>query len=124
MAETAGGHPGITPLSAGPTAEDGPGSVVRDTLERYGRIDVLVDDAAVVTAGSPRGCTRASVRPLLETGLLAPVLLPRAALPAPAESRGVVVNVTTPVGQPARPGDSGRPYRCRTRGSRWRCART
>ncbi|MFI1837029.1 SDR family NAD(P)-dependent oxidoreductase [Streptomyces olivaceoviridis] len=106
LAETAEGHPGITPLPADLTAEDGPGTVVRATLERYGRIDVLVNNAAVVTADSLRGYTRASVRPLLETNLLAPVLLTQAALSALTGSRGVVVNVTTSVGQRAWPGNS------------------
>ncbi len=106
LAETAEGHPGITPLSADLTAEDGPATVVRAALERYGRIDVLVNNAAVVTADSLRSYTRASVGPLLETNLLAPVLLTQAALPALEESRGVVVNVTTAVGQRGWPGNS------------------
>ncbi|MFI1764331.1 SDR family NAD(P)-dependent oxidoreductase [Streptomyces sp. NPDC020800] len=99
LAETADGHPGITPLPADITDEDGPGTVVRTTLERYGRLDVLVHNAAIVTADSLRTYTRAAVQPMLETNLLAPVLLTRAALPALEESRGVVVNVTTAVGQ-------------------------
>ncbi|MFF7369492.1 SDR family NAD(P)-dependent oxidoreductase [Streptomyces tricolor] len=106
LTETAEGHPGITPLPADLTAEDGPGTVVRDALERYGRIDVLVNNAGVVTSDSLGGYTRASVRPLLETNLLAPVLLTQAALPALTERRGVVVNVTTSVGQRAWPGNS------------------
>ncbi|QHA05147.1 SDR family oxidoreductase [Streptomyces broussonetiae] len=106
LAETAEGHPGITAVSADLTAEDGPGTVVRAALERCGRIDVLVNNAAVVTSDSLRGCTRASVRPLLETNLLAPVLLTQAALPALEDSRGVVVNVTTSVGQRGWPGNS------------------
>ncbi|MEU6593049.1 SDR family oxidoreductase [Streptomyces sp. NPDC046881] len=106
LAGTAAGHPGITPVSADLTAEDGPQTVVRAALERYGRIDVLVNNAAVVTADSLRSYTRASVRPLLETNLLAPVLLTQAALPALTESRGVVVNVTTSIGQRGWPGNS------------------
>ncbi|MFI2204470.1 SDR family NAD(P)-dependent oxidoreductase [Streptomyces sp. NPDC020192] len=106
LAETAEGHPGITPLPADLTAEDGPETVVRAVLERYGRIDVLVNNAAVVTAESLRTYTRTSVRPLLETNLLAPVLLTQAALPALEAARGVVVNVTTSVGQRAWPGNS------------------
>ncbi|MYW49010.1 SDR family oxidoreductase [Streptomyces sp. SID161] len=106
LAATAEGHPGITPLPADLTDEDGPGAVVRATLERYGRIDVVVNNAAVVTSGSLRTYTPTSVRPLLDTNLLAPVLLTQAALPALEESRGVVVNVTTSVGQRAWPGNS------------------
>ncbi|MBY8844571.1 SDR family NAD(P)-dependent oxidoreductase [Streptomyces sp. SP2-10] len=106
LVETAEGHPGITPLTADLTAEDGPPQVVRAALEWYGRLDVLVNNAAVVTTDSLRGYTRASVRPLLDTNLLAPVLLTQAALPALEESRGVVVNVTTSVGQRGWPGNS------------------
>ncbi len=67
---------------------------------------MLVNNAGVVTTDSLGGYTRASVRPLLETNLLAPVLLTQAALPALTERRGVVVNVTTSVGQRAWPGNS------------------
>ncbi|MGW3203060.1 SDR family NAD(P)-dependent oxidoreductase [Streptomyces sp. NPDC001135] len=106
LAETADGHPGITPLAADVTAQDGPRAVVRAALERHGRIDVLVNNAAVVDTQSLRTYTRASVAPQLATNLLAPVLLTQAALPALEESRGVVVNVTTSVGQRGWPGNS------------------
>ncbi|OLZ67877.1 ketoreductase [Streptomyces sp. IMTB 2501] len=106
LAETADGHPDITPLTADLTAEDGPETVVRAALERHGRIDVLVHNAAVVNSDTLRTYTRTSVRPLLETNLLAPVLLTQAALPALEDSRGVVVNVTTAVGQRGWPGNS------------------
>ncbi|MFF4018050.1 SDR family NAD(P)-dependent oxidoreductase [Streptomyces sp. NPDC001843] len=106
LAETADGYPGIVPLPADITAEDGPATVVRAALERHGRIDVLVNNAAVVNTESLRTYTRASVQPQLATNLLAPVLLTQAALPALGESRGVVVNVTTSVGQRGWPGNS------------------
>ncbi|MEU6507286.1 SDR family oxidoreductase [Streptomyces sp. NPDC046942] len=106
LAETADGHPGVTPLPADLTAQDGPETVVRAALERYGRIDVLVNNAGVVTTDSLRTYTRTSVRPLLETNLLAPVLLTQAALPALEAAHGVVVNVTTSVGQRAWPGNA------------------
>ncbi|WP_329338228.1 SDR family oxidoreductase [Streptomyces sp. NBC_00663] len=96
----------ITPLSADITAEDGPDTVVRTALAHYGRIDGLVHNAAIVNAESLRTYTRASVAPQLATNLLAPVLLTQAALPALTKSRGVVVNVTTAVGQRGWPGNS------------------
>lgn len=46
------------------------------------------------------------IAPLLETNLVAPVLLTRAAVPALRASRGVVVNVTTTIGQRGWPANS------------------
>ncbi len=50
--------------------------------------------------------TRDSARALLGTNLVAPVLLTQAALPALSAARGVVINVTTAVGQRGWPGNS------------------
>ncbi|MEU3613879.1 SDR family oxidoreductase [Streptomyces sp. NPDC006872] len=97
----------IVPLAVDITSEDGPATVVRTALERGGgRLDVLVNNAAIVSAESLRTYTRASVQPQLATNLIAPVLLTQAALAALADSRGVVVNVTTAVGQRGWPGNS------------------
>jgi NAD(P)-dependent dehydrogenase (short-subunit alcohol dehydrogenase family) len=96
----------ITPLAVDVTAEDGPATVVRTALRRHGRIDVLVNNAAVVNTESLRTYTGASAYPQLATNLLAPVLLTQAALPALEERGGVVVNVTTSVGQRGWPGNS------------------
>ncbi|MFJ4539492.1 SDR family NAD(P)-dependent oxidoreductase [Streptomyces tibetensis] len=107
LVETAGHAPArITPLVADITAADGPETVVRTALDRHGRIDVLVNNAGIVDARSLRTYTRATVEPLLATNLLAPVLLTQAALPALEAGRGVIVNVTTSVGQRGWPGNS------------------
>jgi len=96
----------ITPLAMDITADDGPETIVRMARERYGRLDVLVNNAAIVTSESLRTYTRAAAHTQLATNLLAPVLLTQAALPALEESRGVIVNVTTAVGQRGWPGNS------------------
>ncbi|MFE9442421.1 SDR family NAD(P)-dependent oxidoreductase [Streptomyces sp. NPDC006602] len=96
----------IVPLTADIATEDGPATIVRAALQRHGRIDVLVNNAAIVNTESLRTYTRASADTHLATNLLAPVLLTQAALPALEESRGVVVNVTTSVGQRGWPGNS------------------
>ena len=107
LAETAGHDPSrISPLVADLTAADGPETVVRTALDRHGRLVVLVNNAGIVNARSLRTYTRATVEPLLATNLLAPVLLTQAALPALEDSRGVIVNVTTSVGQRGWPGNS------------------
>ncbi|MGW7048508.1 SDR family NAD(P)-dependent oxidoreductase [Streptomyces avermitilis] len=106
LAETAEGHPGITPLPADITAEDAPARIIDTVLDTHGRLDVLVNNAAIVGTESLATYTRTSVEPLLSTNLIAPVLLTQAALPALTESRGVIVNVSTSVGQRAWPGNS------------------
>ncbi|MFJ8506714.1 SDR family NAD(P)-dependent oxidoreductase [Streptomyces avermitilis] len=106
LAETAEGHPGITPLPADITAEDAPARIIDSVLDTHGRLDVLVNNAAIVGTESLATYTRTSIAPLLATNLTAPVLLTQAALPALTESRGVIVNVSTSVGQRAWPGNS------------------
>ncbi|GGY56106.1 short-chain dehydrogenase [Streptomyces omiyaensis] len=62
---------------------------------------------AVLAGGGPLGTLdRARIAPLLETNLIAPVLLAQAAVPALRTSRSVVVNVTTAIGQRGWPSSS------------------
>ncbi|MEU0401281.1 SDR family oxidoreductase [Streptomyces sp. NPDC006197] len=106
LRETAEGHPGILPFAADVTAKGAAEEIVRAALTDHGRLDVLVNNAGI-SAGGPLGTLdRSVIAPLLETNLVAPVLLTQAAVPALRESRGVVVNVTTTIGQRGWPGNS------------------
>ncbi|MFF7774086.1 SDR family NAD(P)-dependent oxidoreductase [Streptomyces tanashiensis] len=106
LRETAEAHPGIHPFPADVTAEGAAEEIVRTALTVHGRLDVLVNNAGI-SAGGPLGTLdRSVIAPLLETNLVAPVLLTQAAVPALRESRGVVVNVTTTIGQRGWPANS------------------
>ncbi|MEU9704411.1 SDR family oxidoreductase [Streptomyces sp. NPDC047981] len=106
LAETAGGHPGIRPLIADITAEGAAEEIVRSVLAAHGRLDVLVNNAGIATGGPLGTLDRSVVGPLVETNLVAPILLTQAAVPALEAAGGVVVNVTTTVGQRGWPNNS------------------
>ncbi|MFE5583224.1 SDR family NAD(P)-dependent oxidoreductase [Kitasatospora sp. NPDC056531] len=108
LAETATAYPGlIEPLVADVTGPDAPEAIVGAALEKYGRLDVLVNNAGIVQSGQGLGSYHAAgIEALLAVNLVAPVLLGQAALPALAESRGVVVNVSTAIGQRGWPTNS------------------
>ncbi|MBP2405278.1 Glucose 1-dehydrogenase 1 [Streptomyces netropsis] len=106
LKETAAGDERITPLAADITAEGGPERIVRAVLETHGRLDVLVNNAGIVRGGPLGTLTPETITAQLATNLIAPVLLTQAALPLLEAAGGVVVNVSTSVGQRAWPGSS------------------
>ncbi|MFI8422617.1 SDR family NAD(P)-dependent oxidoreductase [Streptomyces sp. NPDC085479] len=107
LRETAADAPAaIHPHPADITAEGGPEEIIRAVLAAHGRLDVLVNNAGIAGGGPLGTLDRNVIAPLLETNLLAPVLLTQAAVPALRASRGVVVNVTTTIGQRGWPNSS------------------
>ncbi|MFF1649156.1 SDR family NAD(P)-dependent oxidoreductase [Streptomyces sp. NPDC058240] len=106
LKETATGHERITPLPVDITAEGEPERIVQAVLETYGRLDVLVNNAGIVRSGALGTLTPEMITAQLATNLVAPILLAQAALPSLEASGGVIVNVSTSVGQRAWPGSS------------------
>jgi NAD(P)-dependent dehydrogenase (short-subunit alcohol dehydrogenase family) len=109
LTDTADGHPGITPLRADITADGAAALILNSVLEQHGRLDVLVNNAAIMRQVGLESLSHAVMDPMLATNVLAPILLTQAALPALRDSGGVIVNVTTAVAQRAWP-DSGAFY--------------
>ncbi|MFK0291178.1 SDR family NAD(P)-dependent oxidoreductase [Streptomyces sp. NPDC090442] len=106
VALAAGTDGAITPYPADITAHGVPAAVVRHTVETHGRLDVLVNNAAVVGSGALGSHTKESMAPQLATNLVAPVLLTQEAVPELERTGGVVVNISTSVGQRAWPGNA------------------
>jgi NAD(P)-dependent dehydrogenase (short-subunit alcohol dehydrogenase family) len=106
LEETAAGHDRIMPLAADITAEGEPDRIIQAVLRTHGRLDVLVNNAGMVRSGALGTLTPEMISVQVATNLVAPVLLAQAALPPLETSSGVIVNVSTSVGQRAWPGSS------------------
>jgi NAD(P)-dependent dehydrogenase (short-subunit alcohol dehydrogenase family) len=77
-----------------------PEDIVRRTLERFGRVDILVNNAALARATRFGELSAEEWREALEVNLTAPFLLIKAALPAMrAQGYGRVVNISSTAGR-------------------------
>ncbi len=96
----------LLPLKADVTREDEARGIVAQTIERFGRVDVLVnnaglnlstvDAAKIKTAPSIRDIAPADYRRILEVNSIAPYLVARAAIePMLKQKWGRVIGVTT-----------------------------
>jgi len=85
----------------GDIAEAGvPEEIVRLTLERFGRIDILVNNAAFARSTRFPDLSAEEFRQALEVNLTAPFLLTKAALPAmKAQHYGRIINVSSSAGR-------------------------
>jgi NAD(P)-dependent dehydrogenase (short-subunit alcohol dehydrogenase family) len=82
------------------TAPGAPEDLVRRTLDRFGRIDILVNNAAMARSTRFAQLSPDEWRQTLEVNLTAPFLFTRAVLPAMKEQRyGRIVNVSSSAGR-------------------------
>ncbi|MEU8891673.1 SDR family oxidoreductase [Streptomyces sp. NPDC048442] len=95
LKETARGHDRIHVLAADIHDPDAPERIVAAALDAFGRIDVLVNNAAVTGFASLAQLDREEVRAQLGTNLIAPVFLTQQALDSLEAVKGVVVNVSS-----------------------------
>ena len=72
---------------------------------RYGRLDVLVNNAGIVRGAALGSVTSSDVSEVVATNLVAPIMLTQAALPL-VPAGGVVVNVSMAIGQRGWAGNS------------------
>lgn len=81
-------------------APDAPDDIVRRTLARFDRIDILINNAALPLTTRFEAVTAEEWRRALEVNLTAPFLLIKAALPAmKAQGYGRVVNISSTAGR-------------------------
>ena len=86
---------------AGDVAGDGvPEQIVRRTLDRFGRVDILVNNAAMARSTRFGALSASEWRETLEINLTAPFLLTQAVLPVmKAQRYGRIINVSSSAGR-------------------------
>jgi NAD(P)-dependent dehydrogenase (short-subunit alcohol dehydrogenase family) len=85
----------------GDVTEDGvPEAIARQTLDRFGRIDILVNNAAMARSTRFDNLTAGEWRQTLEVNMTAPFLLTKAVLPQmKAQQYGRIVNISSSAGR-------------------------
>jgi NAD(P)-dependent dehydrogenase (short-subunit alcohol dehydrogenase family) len=106
LAETASGATAIVPFVADLRADDAAVSVVGEAVRRWGRVDVLVNNAGVFSSLPLAEVTARGLRDVVDTNVTAPSLLAAAAVTRLQEHRGAIVNVSSTFGHRPAPGFS------------------
>jgi NAD(P)-dependent dehydrogenase (short-subunit alcohol dehydrogenase family) len=96
--ETADGLPSTVPFVADVVDEAAPAAVIDAAIARWGRVDVLVNNAGVFTGMPLADVTAERIEQLFATNVTAPSLVASAALPALREHRGTIINVSSTFG--------------------------
>ena len=97
----------LMPMSLDVTRPGAPERAVKAAVARFGRIDVLVNNAGYALIGAVEECTDEEVRGQLDTNLLGLLAVTRSALPTlRAQREGHVFNVSSVAGFRGDPGGS------------------
>jgi NAD(P)-dependent dehydrogenase (short-subunit alcohol dehydrogenase family) len=106
LLQTASEHPAVATFVADVCADGAPEAVIEEAARRWGRVDVLVNNAgaaAIVPLGEVTG---ARITELFALNVTAPSLLARTALPYLREADGSIINVSSTFGHRPLPGGS------------------
>lgn len=75
------------------TEDDAPQRLVKLALETFGKLDAVVNNAAIVASSDVHTTDKKFLQRLLQVNTIAPFLLIQAALPFLTEQRGCVLNI-------------------------------
>jgi NAD(P)-dependent dehydrogenase (short-subunit alcohol dehydrogenase family) len=106
LAELAGDD--VLPLELDVTREDAIEPALDAAVDRFGRIDVLVNNAGIGYVGALEEMSLADLRSVMETMFFGPAALTRAVVPRMREqASGTIVQISSMGGQVTAPGYSG-----------------
>ena len=99
VTEAVGAHPDLLTVKLDVTDPDDARAAVRAAVDRFGRIDVLVNNAANFYAGFFEEITPEDFRAQVETNLFGPINVTRAVLPVMrAQRSGLVMTISSTAG--------------------------
>ncbi len=104
LRDTADQHPGIAVLAADICADQAAQTIVDAAIDRWGRLDVLVNNAGATAMMSLADTDARRVNDLFALNVTAPSVLAHAALPHLRAGRGAIVNVSSTYGHRPLPG--------------------
>jgi NAD(P)-dependent dehydrogenase (short-subunit alcohol dehydrogenase family) len=70
-----------------------PGRLIESTIARFGKIDALVNNAAIVASSNVETTDETFLRKILDINCVAPFMIIREALPYLAKQKGAVLNI-------------------------------
>lgn len=82
-------------IAADLTSAPGPDAIVRDTVARFGGVNIVVNAAGIIAMGTTEGTSDEDWDRMMDLNLRAPFRLMRAAFPHLQQRRGAVVNVSS-----------------------------
>jgi NAD(P)-dependent dehydrogenase (short-subunit alcohol dehydrogenase family) len=104
LEETTAGYPAIAVHPADLNAAGAAENVVGAAIDRWGQLDVLVNNAGATKVMALADTTATGITALFDVNVVAPSLLARAALAHLRRSRGAIVNVSSTYGHRPLPG--------------------
>ena len=98
ISEAARSHEQIRGMVADVSREENAAAVVKHALDLWGRLDVLVNNAAMIALASLETVTSDQATSIFQTNVLGPTWLSKAALGALTATRGAIVNISSTYG--------------------------
>jgi NAD(P)-dependent dehydrogenase (short-subunit alcohol dehydrogenase family) len=90
---------GVTYLDLDVTNDESVSAVVKQVIDRFGRVDVLINNAGVGTAGAAEESSVAQAQSVFDVNVFGPIRMTKTILPhMRAQGRGRIINISSVLG--------------------------